>query len=79
MSNDTKRSLELIALLVALAGSVAGVAKTYFVTPQRVETLERTVQAIEARTQTDHDVIQRIDERTAQTQRDIVEIKARVK
>jgi hypothetical protein len=79
MSNETKRSLELLALLVSLALAAAGVAKTYFITPQRVDALERTVQVIEVRAQSDHDIIQRIDERTAQTQRDISEIKGRMK
>lgn len=79
MSNDTKRGLEMLALIMSLILASAGVAKTYFVTPAKVDALEMAVKAIEVRTQTDHDVIQRIDERTAQTQRDIVEIKLRVR
>ncbi len=79
MSNETKRTLEMSALLLSLALACAGVAKTYFVTPAKVEVLERAVHAIEVRTQADHDAIQRIDERTSQTQRDITEIKGRLK
>lgn len=79
MSAEIKRSLELLAIIASLALACAGVAKTYFVTPQKVEVLERAVRAIEVRTQADHDVIQRIDERTAQTQRDISEIKGRMR
>jgi hypothetical protein len=74
MSAQTKRTLEVTALLLSLILAVAGVAKTYFVVPVRLEALEE--QAKESKL--DHTLLIRIDERTSQTQRDVAEIKAQI-
>jgi hypothetical protein len=55
--------------------AVAGVAKTYFVVPVRLDALEE--QAKES--QLDHDLLTRIDERTSQTQRDVSDIKLQIR
>ena len=71
MSAQTKFNLKVLALLGSIIGSVilvvkagAGVAEPYVVMPKRVEQLERKVEKIQVRVDTDHDVLQRIDERT---------------
>lgn len=71
MSAKTKRYLEVTALILSLILAVAGVAKTYYIVPVRLEALEE--QAKESRI--DHALLQRIDERTEATQRDVHDIK----
>ena len=71
MSAQMKLNLKVLALIGSIIGSVilvvkagAGVAEPYMVMPQRVEHLEKKVEKIQARSDVDHDVLQRIDERT---------------
>ena len=70
MSAETKQNLKLLAVLCSIALALIGIAKAgayVAVLPARVEALE----AKAVKTEADHDLIQRIDERTARIERAI--------
>lgn len=73
MSESSKSSLEKIVLGIAIASFAYTVVKAVVLIPRDVEDLRDRVAAI----QNDHDLIQRIDERTAAMQRDIQDLKKR--
>ncbi len=81
---DLRRVILDSAILVALLGMVAAIARSYFVTPVQIDGLEKAdveiradVKAMWAARAVDHDLLQRIDERGAAIQRDLQELKAR--
>lgn len=79
MSAQTKRYLEVAVLILSLALAAAGVAKTYFVLPVKIEELERWKDDSEAIDRTDREMLIRIDERTKRTQSDVTEIKEQIR
>lgn len=77
MSNDTKSTLEKVALGIAIASFLYTVAKAVVLIPHDVDEMRARMIAVEASKQADHDLLQRIDERTAQMQKDMDELKRR--
>lgn len=73
MSERTKSSLEKAVLAIAVVSFLYTVAKAVVLLPRDVEDLRAKVEAA----RTDHDLLQRIDERTAAMQRDMQELKRR--
>lgn len=77
MSERTKNTLEVITLAAGLLLSVAAFAKAWFVLPYRVEQLEARATSADDVTARSRELLLRIDERTANMQRDITELKTR--
>lgn len=79
MSAQTKRHLEMIALILALFGALSAWA----VLPYRIDQLEKggneiraNVKALDEKRQSDHALLERIDERTGEIQKTLVEMRA---
>lgn len=71
MSHQAKQTLKIIGLvgtiigtLLAIARLTAGVAEPYMVLPQRIEVLEKRINEVKSKADADHDMMQRVDERT---------------
>jgi hypothetical protein len=77
MSAESKSTLEKIALGMAIVTFIFTVAKAIILIPNDVQQLQADLAKVNAARSSDHDLLQRIDERTAQTQRDIQELKGR--
>lgn len=77
MSERTKSTLEVIAVILGLVVATAAFAKAWFVLPYRVEQLESRVSAADEVASRSRELLLRIDERTATMQRDITELKTR--
>ena len=77
MSEKTKTTLEKIVLGIAILGFIFTVLKSAVLLPHDIDLLQVEMGRVQASRATDHDLLQRIDERTGQTQRDIQELKAR--
>lgn len=77
MSAESKSTLEKIVLGIAIATFAYTVAKAIILIPRDVERLQMDVSKVSESRALDHDLLQRIDERTAQTQRDIQDLKGR--
>lgn len=77
MSAETKSTMEKIVLGIAIATFAYTVAKAIILIPSDVKQLQVEVSKVTEGRTIDHDLLQRIDERTAQTQRDISELKGR--
>jgi len=77
MSAETKSTLEKIVLGIAILGFIFTVLKSAVLIPHDIDMLQAEMGRVELSRATDHDLLQRIDERTAATQRDIQDLKAR--
>ena len=77
MSEKTKTTLEKIVLGIAILGFIFTVLKSAVLIPHDIDLLQVEMNRVQASRATDHDLLQRIDERAGQTQRDIQELKAR--
>lgn len=77
MSDETKSTLEKIVLGIAILGFLFTILKSAVIIPHDIDALRTGLNQVQATRQQDHDLLQRIDERTGQTQRDIQELKAR--
>lgn len=77
MSAETKSTLEKIVLGIAILGFIFTVLKSAVLIPHDIDVLQAEVRSVQLSRATDHDLLQRIDERTAATQRDIQDLKAR--
>lgn len=74
MSERTKRSLEIMMLIIAMVTAVVGFSRTYFVAEVKIEQVERTqtehasrIEALQSARTVDHGLLERIDERTKRT------------
>lgn len=68
MSDATKKKLERAAITVGLIGGVLGLLASlsfFFLVPYRMEAAERDISALQTKETASHDMLVRIDERTA--------------
>lgn len=77
MSDRTRSTLEIVSIILGLLVASAAFAKAWFVLPYRVEQLESRASTAEDVANRSRELLLRIDERTANMQRDITELKAR--
>lgn len=76
--HDRRSKVVDSALIVALLAALLAVARAYFVTPVQIDDLQRTDAQLQTEVRamrTDHDLLQRIDERTERMAKDIAAMK----
>ena len=64
MSEEVKLNLTRIGVVLGVLAGTAAIFGTFFVLPYRMAAAEKAIQSVQDRAETDHDLIQRIDERT---------------
>jgi hypothetical protein len=71
VSDDVKLSLTKAGIVIGLLAGLAGLLGAWFVLPYRVSAAENAIREVQTQARTDHDLIQRIDERTARMEKAI--------
>ena len=79
MSDETKESLSRIGLVVGVLSGISGLFGAFVLLPYRISAAEQEIRQLQTEARADHELLVRIDERTARTDAAISEIKARVK
>jgi uncharacterized membrane protein len=69
MSDDIKVSLTRIGMVLGVLAAVAALFGTFVILPYRMDAAEKSIKAIQDKTEVDHDLLQRIDERTARIEK----------
>jgi hypothetical protein len=62
MSNETKRNLELGALIIGTILAITSAFGVFYVLPYRMSAAETSISAMQIERKADHDVLVRIDE-----------------
>ena len=71
MSDHTKTILARVMATVGILSGIAGLLGAWFVLPYRMDAAEKAIRDMQKQSSTDHDLLQRIDERTARMEKAI--------
>lgn len=71
MSDETKNTIERAATVVGLLAALTAFLGAWFVLPYRMTAAESAIREVKSQSERDHDLIQRIDERTARMEKAI--------
>lgn len=71
MSDHTKTLLARVMAVVGILSGIAGLLGAWFVLPYRMDAAEKAIREVQSQSHTDHDLLQRIDERTARMEKGI--------
>lgn len=80
MSDHTKTVLQRVAALLGILAGIAGLLGAWFVLPYRMDAAEKAIREVQSESRSavrelqassriDHDMLQRIDERTARMEK----------
>lgn len=71
MSDDTKDTIGRVAQIVGLLAALTAFLGAWFILPYRMTAAESAIREVKSQSERDHDLIQRIDERTARMEKAI--------
>lgn len=71
MSDHTKTILARVLAVIGVLSGIAGLLGAWFVLPYRMDAAEKAIREVQKQSATDHDLLQRIDERTARMEKAI--------
>lgn len=71
MSDEMQRTISRLSLAIGVIAGIAGLLGAWFVLPYRMDAAETELRDIRSQVGKDHDLIQRIDERTARMEKAI--------
>jgi hypothetical protein len=74
MTDVKKTNLELVGLSVAIIGGIGGIAGmvgAFYILPYRVSAIEHQIETVVVRTNNDHELLMRIEERLIAVQKEL--------
>lgn len=72
MSDQVKLNLVKFGVGLGIVSGLAGLLGAWFVLPYRMSAAEQAIKEVQSQSYTDHSLLQRIDERTARMERQMM-------